>query len=203
MAQAIRASLLASATRARWDAVAPSRLKSIARARNASHVCGLIRNLILLDRILAKYGPDAAPARDLLRRSVAPMVERIWRENGSDSAQAAPFEPNAAAEAVYGGLQELLPRNDAERSLQARAIQIGAELAQTRLLPFTETGNSTPRPFLVILVFWLTIIFPSFSLFARLNLTVIAAPGDLTDRSLDRRGYGSRLRMTASAPKRR
>jgi hypothetical protein len=48
-------------------------------------------------------------------------------------------------------------------------------LAQTRLLLFTETGNSIPRPFLVILVFWLTIIFASFSLFARLNLTVIAA----------------------------
>jgi hypothetical protein len=134
----------------------------------SSQITRMTANLILLDRILAQYGPDAAPARDLLRRSVAPMVERIWRENGSDSAQAAPFEPNAAAEAVYGELQELSPRTDAERSLQARAIQIGTELAQTRLLLFTETGNSIPRPFLVILVYRLPhrILFP---LLARLG----------------------------------
>jgi Protein of unknown function (DUF4239) len=141
----------------------------------SSQITQMTAKLILLDRILAQYGRDADPARDLLRRSVAPLVERIWRENRSNSAQAAPFEPSTAAETAFGKLQELSPRNDAERSLQARAIQIGTELAQTRLLLFTETGNSIPTPFLVILVFWLTIIFASFSLFARLNLTVIAA----------------------------
>jgi hypothetical protein len=35
--------------------------------------------------------------------------------------------------------------------------------------------NSIPLPFLVILVFWLTIVFVSFGLFAPWNATVVAA----------------------------
>ena len=39
---------------------------------------------------------------------------------------------------------------------------------------FQQTGSSIPMPFLVVLVFWLTIIFGSFSLFAPPTSTVIA-----------------------------
>jgi hypothetical protein len=35
-------------------------------------------------------------------------------------------------------------------------------------------GNSVPLPFLVVVVFWLTIIFGSFGLFAPKNATVVA-----------------------------
>jgi hypothetical protein len=42
-------------------------------------------------------------------------------------------------------------------------------LAQTRLLLFAEADNAIPGPFIAILVFWLVIIFASFSLFAELN----------------------------------
>jgi hypothetical protein len=41
-------------------------------------------------------------------------------------------------------------------------------------LLFTESGNLIPAPFLAILVFWLVIIFASFSLFSELNPTVFA-----------------------------
>lgn len=37
---------------------------------------------------------------------------------------------------------------------------------------FTQTGGSIPTPFLVILVFWLSAIFLSFTLFARTNMVV-------------------------------
>src|SRR5262249_14123661 len=35
-------------------------------------------------------------------------------------------------------------------------------------------GSAVPAPFLVVLIFWLTIIFASFGLFAPLNVTVLA-----------------------------
>ena len=38
-----------------------------------------------------------------------------------------------------------------------------------------QTGSSVPQPFLLILVFWLSIIFTSFGLFAPRNATAIAA----------------------------
>jgi len=40
---------------------------------------------------------------------------------------------------------------------------------------FAQTGGSIPTPFLVILVFWLSAIFLSVTLFARANLVVMAS----------------------------
>ena len=43
-----------------------------------------------------------------------------------------------------------------------------------RMLLFVGTSDPIPGPFLAILVFWLFIIFTSFSLFSKLNVTVFA-----------------------------
>src|SRR5439155_8228843 len=132
-------------------------------------------NIVLLDRFLEEYGPETGAVRNLLRRGVVILADRMWRENNSDLAKAAPFEASAASEAFYLKLQELSTQNDFQRSLQARAIQLSTDIAQTRLLLFAQMGNSIPMPFLVVLIFWLTIIFASFSLFAQPNAIVIGS----------------------------
>jgi hypothetical protein len=132
-------------------------------------------NIILLDNLLAQYGPETGATRNLMRRGVLSLADRIWRENSSGAAAAAPFEASAASEAFYAKLQELSPQSEAQRSLQARAIQVSTEIAQTRLLLFAEKDNSIPMPFMVVLIFWLTIIFGSFSLFAQPNAIVIGS----------------------------
>ncbi len=132
-------------------------------------------NIVLLDRFLEEYGPETGAVRNLLRRGVVILADRMWRENNSDLAKAAPFEASAASEAFYLKLQELSPQNDFQRSLQARAIQLSTDIAQTRLQLFAQMGNSIPMPFLVVLIFWLTIIFASFSLFAQPNAIVIGS----------------------------
>jgi len=48
-------------------------------------------------------------------------------------------------------------------------------LGQTRWLLFEQSGSSIPIAFLVVLVFWLSVIFASFGLFAPRNATVVAA----------------------------
>ena len=53
-------------------------------------------------------------------------------------------------------------------------VAVCADLAKTRLLLFAQKGNPVPAPFLAVLVFWLVIIFLSFSLFAQINGTVFA-----------------------------
>jgi hypothetical protein len=72
-------------------------------------------------------------------------------------------------------LHGLTPANDVQRSLKDQAIQTTVELSKIRLLLFTQKGGSTPAPFLVVLVFWLTIIFVNFGLFSQPNLIVISA----------------------------
>jgi Protein of unknown function (DUF4239) len=135
----------------------------------------LTANFILLDLILAQYGPEAHAARELLRSGAATLADRIWSENSSAPAKGAPFEVSGAGNEFYRKLQELSPSNDAQRSLKAQAVQTTSDLTRTRLLLFAQTGNSIPMPFLVVLVFWLTIIFATFSLFAQVNAIAIGS----------------------------
>ncbi len=75
------------------------------------------------------------------------------------------------SQALLLEIQALSPRNDVQRSLQARVVQVST---RTRLLLFVESDSSIPMPFLAVLVLWLVIIFASFSLFADINATVFA-----------------------------
>jgi hypothetical protein len=136
----------------------------------STQVTQITADIILLDNLLAQYGPEARPIREQMRSVIGPFADQIWREKQASSV--APFEANASAERVYLAVQALSPQNDLQRSLQTRAAQISNDLAQTRLLLFAESGNVIPAPFLAILVLWLVIIFASFSLFSALNVTV-------------------------------
>jgi hypothetical protein len=150
----------------------------IASAKSAydtqnTQVKQMTANIILLDLLLAQYGPDTNAARDLLRRGTVTLADRLWHENSSEPAKGTPFRMSGTADAFYDKLSELSPNNDTQRSLKARAEQIATGLAQTRLLLFAQTDNSIPMPFLLVLVFWLTMIFASFSLFAQPSPVVI------------------------------
>jgi hypothetical protein len=135
----------------------------------------LTANVVLLDRTLAQYGPETESARNLLRRVVASMADRIWRENSSPSEQVGQFEASAEALSLFDEILKLSPQNEKQRSLQARATSTLQELGKTRLLLFAEAGSAIPMPFLVVLIFWLAIIFASFSLFANNNATTVVA----------------------------
>jgi len=135
-----------------------------------AHVQQIAADVILLDQILALYGPEARPARVQLRQAIDPMVNRIWRENRSDTA----YQASSGRDFIAIILQ-LTPQNEAQRTLKDRAIQAIADITQTRLLLFEQSGSSLPLPFLVVLVFWLAMIFASFGMFSRPNPTVIAA----------------------------
>ena len=54
-------------------------------------------------------------------------------------------------------------------------MQIGGDLAEERWLLAAENEGSVPRPFLATLVFWLTILFAGFGLFAPRHATVVVA----------------------------
>jgi hypothetical protein len=143
----------------------------------STQVQQLTAGVVLLDQTLAQYGPETASARTLLRRGIAAMADRIWRQNGSASQRPEPFEASATALTFYDEILKLSPQNDTQRALQARAIDTVQDLGKTRLLLFAEAGRTIPIPFLVVLVSWLAILFASFSLFADNNATTIVALG--------------------------
>ena len=59
-------------------------------------------------------------------------------------------------------IQQLSPKDNTQRSLQAQALSIAIGAAQTRWLMYEQSASSVPLPLLVVLVLWLTIIFISF-----------------------------------------
>jgi len=65
-------------------------------------------DIILLDRALARYGPETKEARSFLQLSVAATVERFWPATG---AKPITIDPNASpVEALYDKVQELGPK---------------------------------------------------------------------------------------------
>ena len=130
--------------------------------------------LLLLDRVLANYGPETKETRDLLRRIVASRLDAIWPEDRSQRVTLDAPEAVFATQQIEARIMQLSPQNDAQRRLQSQALQISSEIMETRWLILGGRGSSIPVPFLVVVVFWLTIIFGSFGLFAPRNATVVA-----------------------------
>jgi len=138
----------------------------------STHLKHITADPILLDNILAQYGPEARPIREEMRSTVGPFADRLWREK--EAVMGGPFKTDDAAERVDLAILKLSPHDAVQRSLKARAVQISNDLAQARFLLFFLTENLIPSPFLSVLAFWLLIIFASFSLFTPLNETVFA-----------------------------
>lgn len=137
----------------------------------SGYIKQMTANVILLDRLLDQYGSEARHIREEMRQGLNLTVARIWDEQSSH-APARPYEANVMVESTILDIQALSPRNDVQKALKSWAAQASADLAKTRLLLFTQKDNPIPAPFLAVLVFWMTLIFLSFSLFARLNATV-------------------------------
>jgi hypothetical protein len=136
----------------------------------STQVKQLTASVILLDNLLGQYGPEATSLRRQLRGAISPLIDRLWHEKITTE----PFATNSEGEKAYLAILALSPQTETQRSLQSRAVQVANDVAQTRFLLFAETENQIPKPFLGILVFWLFIIFLSFSLFSDLNATALA-----------------------------
>jgi hypothetical protein len=130
--------------------------------------------IILLDRLLADYGPETKAAREQLRRTVATQIEDLWPEEKTGASGLAAFERTGGLETVQMTLLKVMPTTDAQRQLFAAAQQICGDLRQTRWLLVEQTQSPIPIPFLVVLLFWLTVLHVSFGMLAPRNATVVA-----------------------------
>ena len=138
----------------------------------SSEVTQMAANMILLDRGLAHYGPAAGRIRYLLRAAVARTIDDLWSTQTSRQAEL-PTQPFGE---VVDQLQELEPHSNAQRALQSQLESIMINTGQTRLPLLAQSGTSISTPFLIVIVFWLTLLFVSFGLFAPTNLTAVCHP---------------------------
>jgi hypothetical protein len=131
-------------------------------------------DVILADRSLALYGSEAEAARIALHELVAGLMEQI-QSVGTLSRGTSSSELKVGTQDFYQIVRKLSPRDDAQRTLKSEVLRISLEVAQIRASALTQEDSSIPMPFLVVLIFWLTILFIGFGLFAPPNFTVAAA----------------------------
>ena len=131
--------------------------------------------LVMLDRILAQYGPEAAPARRLLNETATSRLASMKKTKNVSARGVDGSMATAGFEEVQRMIRELPAKTRADEQLQTRALDVSSELAQTRWLLAENFESSIPTPFLIVLVSWLVVIFMSFGLFAPFNGTVVAA----------------------------
>jgi len=132
-------------------------------------------SLVELDRALKYYGPEAAPARASFHRVARAEIDRVWPHG---QAQLAGIEPGAIrqqSDEFVRIIGRLSPQTEAQRFEQKRILQLVTDFARMRTLMISEAESDLPSPFLAVLMFWLTVLFFGFGLFARLNATVLVA----------------------------
>ena len=130
-------------------------------------------DIILLDRILAQYGPETAETRKRLRDSTEAGIETIWADDGLRFAAMELAGAGGALEGIQRQIRGLAPQNDAQRELKARAVEIAGELSKTRWLTLVRSGGTIPVPFLAVVVLWLALMFAGLGLLAARNGTVV------------------------------
>src|SRR5262249_26800866 len=68
-------------------------------------------------------------------------------------------------------LLALKPTDPRDQWWLGQAMTLAAKIGDTRWLLAQQVGQGTPKAFLALLIFWLTLLFASFGLFAPPNLT--------------------------------
>jgi len=127
-------------------------------------------NFVLVDGLLASYGPDAQALRMELRGMAESGLERVWPSH----APQASLRPQDNGQVFYDQVQGLVPKNETQAALKAAAISAAVNLRHTYWLMFLGTEQSSLSfPLLLVVVSWLTLIFVSFGLFAPRNKEVL------------------------------
>lgn len=130
---------------------------------------------VLLDRVLAQYGAEASELRALLKRTYIAGTAPLISGDASQQDKLDSPERVARFENIQSGIRSLVPKNEAQKELQSRALQITNDLADSRWLLIIQRNGSISVPLLVIMVFWLCVIFAAWGVFSPRNLIVAVA----------------------------
>jgi len=132
-------------------------------------------SLMLLNRQLVNYGPEADDAKALLRKYTIAKIAETWP--GGPGPKPRPDDPPAwkSLEGLQQSLTELAPQTGSQRSETATATQTAADLAKTTWIQAAEESEHVPQPFVLIMIVWLFVLFVSFGLFAPRNMLVVIA----------------------------
>ena len=129
--------------------------------------------LIRMDRNLRRYGPESADARMKLREWAVAKTQQLFPERGRNNSSSQ--QTIVMLEGVQDALLALQPKDERQKFLRPLCLHLSSTMIEARWALETRASHSIPVPFLVLLIFWLTIVFASFGLFAPANAVTVVA----------------------------
>ena len=139
----------------------------------SNEVTDMAAKILVLDRALARYGPETQQIRARLREVVSEAAYRIFPEDETKEADLRPDPQHGGG--LLDAIHALEPKTDTQKEMKAFAASTSMNVTQERWLMYEQQAVQVSRPMLVVVVFWLTILFMSFGVYAPWNGTVVTA----------------------------
>ena len=98
----------------------------------------------------------------------------MWPEDGSAGSGFVQGQSRPPVVEIENQILALSPTTDTQRWLKAESLKLSEEVTRTRWRVLGSQGGAVPFVFLVVVIFWLTVTFGSFGLYAQPNASVIA-----------------------------
>jgi len=137
-----------------------------------NEVAEMSSDIVAIDRLLAKYGPETGELRAEFRQLVEFGLDRLWPSSASRHAE---LRPADHGQVLADKLMLLEPKNDTQVAAKTQITSMVIALHKSQWLLFLKSEQKPiPIPLLVVLILWLAAIFASFGLFAPSNPTVVA-----------------------------
>jgi hypothetical protein len=152
----------------------------IAAANNSfntkdAEIISMAAEVIQIDHLLRRYGPEGDELRVLLRRHTEMKIQDLFPDGGTMRANLESPRTVALLEELQDKLVALESKDAKQRWLQSQALQLVSAIAGTRWLLVEQNTIGIAVPLLVLVVVWLTLLFLSFGLFAPWNGTALTA----------------------------
>ena len=132
-------------------------------------VTTLSADILRLDQMLRMYGPEGNPARGKLLQFAERKTNDLFPKTLKDVRVNNELTYEMLQQVEYLML-ELKPPDARRRWFLQQGLLHAAKIGNTRWLLGQEAGQGTPKVFVALLVFWLSLLFASFGLFAPRNL---------------------------------
>jgi len=134
----------------------------------SGEVKALSADISRLDQMLRLYGPEAYHARETLYQYAERKTADLFPDNARDVQIDNPSTYQVFQQAEYLML-ELRASDPQHRWFLEQAMKLAERIGNTRWLIAQQAGQGTPKAFVALMVFWLTLLFVSFGLFAPPN----------------------------------
>ena len=134
-------------------------------------VTSLSAQILRLDQILRRYGPETDPARETLRHYAELKTADLFPDDHPANVRLGATSTYELLQQLEDSLLALKPANSRDQWWLGQAMTLAAKIGDARWLLAQQVRQGTPTAFLALLVFWLTLLFASFGLFAPRNLT--------------------------------